>query len=190
MRGNMRAMFVLYCPCGVEFRGFHCLYRVYLVFQWLIVRWVFLQASSQMTCGCCSVFQFINIWAKVCVGGQTEQEPQGIACQALFLYIGGCSCHMAPNPLLVITNLSMCSWCSCGQRGLTLCRHDSSKIYIRPGPLYVVGIWGLGFSQIQMAKVALLVFANAIIIYILPPAFHFHYVNNNYSNEPLGFGSV
>lgn len=41
-----------------------------------------------------------------------------------------------------------------------------------------------------MAKVAFLVFASVITTFSPLPAFHFHYVNNNYSNEPLGFGRV
>lgn len=39
-----------------------------------------------------------------------------------------------------------------------------------------------------MAEVAFLVFAS--VITTLPPLPVFHDVNNNYSNEPLGFGRV
>lgn len=44
-------------------------------------------------------------------------------------------------------------------------------------------------SHIQMVNVVL-AFASVIITYFPMPAFHFHHLNNHYSNEPLGFGRV
>lgn len=152
----------------------------------MIVPLAFVSASSQMTCSCHAIFHIINIWAKECVGSWTEQKSWGIAAKLYFLTSVVASFHIAQNPLLVITNLSMHSWCNCGQRGLTLCSHDYSKMYGLTLSMWE-GFEAWIFLKIKWLNLPVLFLP---IIYFLLPVLHFHYMNNNYSNEPLGFGRV